>query len=158
MKTGIKVKKIGNQIIVKRYYDTVPSREICMTGSPKVDLAAIKQHVCDALAARMQHCTDELDSQILPSEDKVFLENGTIYSPSKSLAFNLTSFEAMERAAEKLQNNPEDQLFDNLEGLELNQLIKALMCYKGDLGELELHYVADIVTQLYDAFWIKSRE
>ena len=152
METKIKVKKIGNQIAIERYYSTRPSEKIHMRGNPGVNRAAIKQHVCDAVAARIQHC-----AQILSSEDKVFLENGTIYSPSKGLAFNLTSFKAMEFALEKLQSNPEDQLFDNLEALELNQLVKALMCYKGDLGEIEMHYVANLVTNLYDAFWMNNR-
>ena len=148
MNQQIKIRRENDQIIVERTYKVVPNRSVYFDQRPKIDFSLIKDHIIQALKARMGHCLCQLDTEILPSEDKVFNEMGVIFSPSKGLSFNQQSFESMESALEKIENNLLSDVFNGLSFVELTQVTKALISYRGDLPEEEAHYLAGLTMEI----------
>lgn len=141
----VKIRREENQVIVERTYEIVPNRTIHFENRPKVDFSVIKSYVLRALKARMEHCLNQLDTEILPSEDKVFNEMGAIFSPSKGLYFNQTSFESMENALKKIENNLLSDIFNGLSFVELVQVTKALIAFGGEkLPDNEAHYLSGL--------------
>lgn len=142
MSQQIKIRQEGDQIIVERTYKVVPNNTVHFENRPKIEFSVIKSYVLRALKARMEHCLQQLDSEILPSEDKVFNEAGAIFSPSKGLYFNQQSFESMESAFERIEKNSTDELFLGLNLRELDQITKALIAFGEPLSTNEAHYLS----------------
>ncbi len=141
----ISIRRENDQVIVERAYEVVPNRSVHFESRPKIDFSIIKSHVLRALKARMEHCLNQLDTDILPSEDKVFNEMGAIFSPSKGVYFNQTSFESMESALEKIENNILSDMFNGLSFVELVQVTKALIAFGGEkLPDPEAHYLSGL--------------
>lgn len=138
----VKIRREENQVIVERTYQVVPNRTVEFNQRPKIDFSVIKSYVLRALKARMDFCLQQLDAEILPSEDKVFNEMGAIFSPSKGLYFNQQSFESMESALERIEKNSTDELFLGLDLRELDQVTKALIAFGEPLSTNEAHYLS----------------
>lgn len=155
MNKQIKIRREGDQVIVERVYKVVSNRTITFDHRPNIDLSMIKDHVIQALKARMNFCLKQLDVEILPSQDKVFNEMGAIFSPSKGLYFNQKSFESMESALEKIENNPSEDMFNELNFVELDQITKALISFNEKLPEKEAHYLSGLVIE---ALMVSSKE
>lgn len=147
MNKQIKIRREGDKVIVERTYQVVPNRTVEFNQRPKIDFSVIKSYVLRAIKARMEHCLNQLDTEILPAEDKVFNEIGAIFSPSKGLYFNQQSFESMESALEKIENNPLEDIFNGLTFEELNQIAKALIVF-GDPCSTEINYLAGLITEI----------
>lgn len=147
----IKIRQEGDQIIVERIYKVVPNRTVHFENTPKIDFSVIKSYVLRALKARMEHCLNQLDTEILPSEDKVFNEMGAIFSPSKGVYFNQQSFESMESALQKIENNSFSDMFD-LDFVEMSQVAKALIAFGEKLPDNEAHYLAGMTTEVLMVF------
>lgn len=145
----VKIRREENQVIVERTYEVVPNNSVYFENRPKVDFSVIKSYVLRALKARMEHCLNQLDTEILPSEDKVFNEMGAIFSPSKGLYFNQTSFESMENALKKIENNLLSDIFNGLSFVELVQVTKALIAFGGEkLPDPEAHYLSGLTVEV----------
>lgn len=147
MNQQIKIHQEGDQIIVERIYKVVPNNTVHFENRPNIDFSIIKSYVLRALKARMEHCLQQLDSEILPAEDKVFNEMGAIFSPSKGLYFNQKSFESMESAFKRIEVNPPDEMFLGLDLKELDQVIKALIAFGEPLSTNEAHYLSGWITE-----------
>lgn len=145
----ISIRREGDEVIVERVYKVVPNRTIHFENRPKIDFSIIKNYVLRALKARMEHCLNQLDTEILTSEDKVFNEMGAIFSPSKGLYFNQSSFESMESALEKIENNLLSDMFNGLSFVELAQVTKALIAFGGEkLPDPEAHYLSGLTVEV----------
>lgn len=138
----VKIRREKNQIIVERTYEIVPNNTVHFENRPNIDFSIIKSYVLRALKARMEHCLQQLDSEILPAEDKVFNEAGAIFSPSKGLYFNQRSFESMESAIQKIENNPLKDMFHDCDLIEIDQITKALIAFGEPLPLSEAHYLS----------------
>lgn len=147
MNKQISIRRENDQIIVERTYKVVPNRTVVFDQKPKVDLFIIKDHVIEALESRMEYCLHQLDSEILPSQDKIFNDMGAIFSPSKGLYFNQESFESMEKALEKLEKNSPNDIFDNLDLIEIEQIAKALIAFDQKLPYKESHYLSGLIVE-----------
>jgi hypothetical protein len=138
----VKIRREENQVIVERTYEVVPNRSVHFDNRPKIDFSIIKSYVLRAIKARMEHCFNQLDTKILPAEDKIFNEMGAIFSPSKGLYFNQQSFESMESALGRIEKNSTDELFLGLDLRELDQVTKALIAFGEPLSTNEAHYLS----------------
>ena len=147
MNQQIKIRRENDQIIVERTYKVVPNRSVYFDQRPKIDFSLIKDHIIQALKARMGHCLCQLDTEILPSEDKVFNEMGAIFSPSKGLYFNQRSFESMESALQKIEETLQSEIFRFLTTEELDQVTKALIAFGEKLPEKEANYLAGMTME-----------
>lgn len=143
----IKIRREGDQVIVERTYEVVPNNTVIFENRPDVDFYVIKNYTIRAIKARMEHCLHQLDTEILPSKDKVFNEMGAIFSPNKGLYFNQQSFESMESALEKIENNPLEDIFNGLTFEEFNQITKALIAF-GDPCSNEINYLSALITEV----------
>ena len=142
----VKIRREENQVIVERTYEVVPNNSVYFDQRPSIDFSVIKSYVIRALKSRMEHCLNQLDTEILPAEDKVFNEMGAIFSPSKGLYFNQQSFESMESAFRKIENNSFSDMFD-LDFTEINQVVKALIAFGEKLSDNEAHYLAGSIVE-----------
>jgi len=142
----IKIHREGDKIIVERTYKVVPNKTVQFENKPKIYFSVIKSYVLRALKSRMEHCLNQLDTEILSSDDKVFNEMGAIFSPSKGLYFNQQSFESMESAFRKIENNSFSDMFD-LDFMEINQVVKALIAFGEKLSDNEAHYLAGSIVE-----------
>ena len=147
MNKRIKIRREGDQIVVERSYKIVLNRIIQFDHQPNVDLFIIKDHVIEALESRMDFCLKQLDSEILPAEDKVFNEMGVIFSPSKGIYFDQESYESMENALKKLEKNSPDDIFDDLDLIEIEQITKALIAFDKKLPDNESHYLSGLIVE-----------
>ena len=147
MNQQIKIRREDDQIIVERTYKVVPNNTIHFENRPKIDFFVIKNYVMRALEARMEHCLQQLDTEILPAEDKVFNEMGAIFSPSKGLYFNQRSFESMESALQKIEETLQSEIFRFLTTEELDQVTKALIAFGEKLPEKEANYLAGMTME-----------
>lgn len=143
----ISIRREGDEIIVERVYKVVPNNSVYFENRPNVDLSMIKDHIIQAVKARMGHCLNQLDTEILPSQDKIFNEMGGIFSPSKGVYFNQESFESMENAIKRLLENSDENMLYGFKLIELDQVTKALISYRGDLPEEEAHYLSGLVME-----------
>ena len=143
----IKIRHEGDQVIVERTYEVVPNNTVIFENRPDIDFYVIKNYTIRAIKARMEHCLHQLDTEILPSKDKVFNEMGAIFSPNKGLYFNQQSFEIMERTLKKIENNPLEDIFNGLTFKELNQVTKALIAF-GDPCSTEINYLTGLITEV----------
>lgn len=138
----VKIRREENQVIVECTYEVVPNNSVYFDQRPSIDFSVIKSYVIRALKSRMEHCLNQLDTEILPAKDKVFNEMGAIFSPSKGLYFNQQSFESMESALERIEKNSTDELFLGLDLRELDQVTKALIAFGEPLFTNEAHYLS----------------
>lgn len=142
MSQQIKIRKENDQIVIERIYKVVPNNTVHFENRPNIDFSVIKSYVLRALKARMEHCLQQLDSEILPAEDKIFNEAGAIFSPSKGLYFNQESFESMESALQKIENNSLSDVFCGFDFTEMDQVTKALIAFGEPLPLSEAHYLS----------------
>lgn len=144
----ISIRREGDEVIVERSYEIVPNRTIHFENRPKIDFSIIKSYVLRALKARMEHCLNQLDTEILPAKDKVFNEMGAIFSPSKGLYFNQKSYESMESALQKIESNSLSDMFHDCDFVEIGQITKALIAFGEPLPLSEAHYLSGLVMEI----------
>ena len=151
----VKIRREENQVIVERTYEIVPDWTVHFENRPKVDFSVIKGYIIRALKARMEHCLQQLDVEILPSEDKVVNEMG-IFSPSKGIYFSQKSFESMESALQKIEEASlsENMLLD-FDLIEIDQITKALIAFREPLPLSEAHYLSGWIME---ALMVSARE
>lgn len=154
MNKQIKIRREGDEIVVERAYKVVPNNPY-FKNRPNVDFSIIKNYVLRALKTRMEHCLNQLDTEILPAEDKVFNERGAIFSPSKGLYFNQQSFESMENALQKIEDNLLSDMFIDLNFAEIEQVTKALIAFGDELSIKEAHYLSGLIME---ALMVSARE
>lgn len=142
MSQQIKIRKENDQIVIERIYKVVPNNTVHFENRPNIDFSIIKSYVLRALKARMEHCLQQLDSEILPAKDKVFNEAGAIFSPSKGLYFNQKSYESMESALQKIESNSLNDMFYDCDLIEIDQITKALIAFGEPLPLSEAHYLS----------------
>lgn len=147
MSQQIKIRKENDQIVIERIYKVVPNNTVHFENRPNIDFSVIKSYVIRALESRMEHCLQQLDTEILPAKDKIFNDMGAIFSPSKGLYFNQESFESMESALEKLEKNSPDDIFDDLDLIEIEQIAKALIAFDEKLPDNEAHHLSGLIVE-----------
>jgi hypothetical protein len=138
----ISIRREGDEVIVERTYEVVPNNSVYFENRPKVDFSVIKSYVIRALESRMEHCLNQLDTEILPAEDKVFNEMGAIFSPSKGLYFNQKSYESMESALKRIESNSLSDMLHDCDFVEIDQITKALIAFGEPLRLSEAHYLS----------------
>ena len=157
MSQQIKVRRENDKIIVERTYKIVSNNSVHFENRPKIDFSVIKSYIMRALESRMEHCLQQLDTEILPAKDKVFNEMGAIFSPSKGVYFNQFSYENMENALKKIENNSFNNMFD-LDFIEMNQVVKALIGFSGEkLPAKEANYLAGFTMEALMVFIGESK-